>query len=540
MISFQTAPDRYRHWRLRTEGEIAFLTMDVREDQPLAPEYRLKLNSYDLGVDIELADAVERVRFEHPEVKAVVVASAKNNVFCAGANIPMLSTSSHRFKVNFCKFTNETRLAIEDAEASSGQHYIAACNGATAGGGYELALACDEIILVDDGSSAVSLPETPLLGVLPGTGGLTRLVDKRKVRRDRADVFCTLAEGIKGRRALEWGLVDRLAPRSKFDEFVLERARDWAARETEPCPAGIALAAIEPEIAGDEVRFRHVRIVLNRGLRAATLVVAGPAGPQPADAEAVRAAGSDFWPLRAFRELDRAILHLRFNEPEIGLIVVKTEGEVEAVRRMDALLARLESDRFVREVRLLMKRVLKRLDQTARSLIALVEPGSCFAGSLLELVLAADRSYMLDSEGVQIAVGAANAGMLPMGNGLSRLQSRFLAVPERVDAILQQEVPLSAGDAEKAGLVTFALDEIDYEDDVRVAIEERASLSPDALTGMEASLRFAGPETLETKIFGRLTAWQNWIFTRPNAVGSKGALTLYGSPERPAFDWNRT
>ena len=540
MICFQTSPDRYRHWRLRIEGEIAFLAMDVREDEPLAPDYRLKLNSYDLGVDIELADAVERLRFEHPEVKAVVLSSAKSNIFCAGANIMMLSTSSHGFKVNFCKFTNETRLAIEDASASSGQHYLAACNGATAGGGYELALACDEIILVDDGSSAVSLPETPLLGVLPGTGGLTRLVDKRKVRRDRADVFCTLAEGIKGRRALEWGLIDRLAPRSRFDEFVLARAREWAAREPGPRPPGIPLGPIEPVVAGDEVRFRHVRISFDRKLRVGTLVVRGPDAPEVEDAAGMRAAGADFWPLRAFREIDRALLHLRFNEPEIGVLLVKTEGDLEAVRRVDATLQRLADDWLAREVRLVMKRALKRLDHTARTVMALVEPGSCCAGSLLELALAADRSYMLDDDRVRVALSALNRDAFPMSNGLSRLQSRFLADPARVERILGHEAPFSAREAEEAGLVTFAIDDVDYEDDVRVAVEERASLSPDALTGMEASLRFAGPETLETKIFGRLSAWQNWIFTRPNAVGERGALTLYGSPDRPVFDWKRT
>jgi benzoyl-CoA-dihydrodiol lyase len=540
MICFQTSPDRYRHWRLRIEGEIAFLAMDVREDEPLAPDYRLKLNSYDLGVDIELADAVERLRFEHPEVKAVVLSSAKSNIFCAGANIMMLATSGHGFKVNFCKFTNETRLAIEDASAWSGQHYLAACNGTTAGGGYELALACDEIILVDDGSSAVSLPETPLLGVLPGTGGLTRLVDKRKVRRDRADVFCTLAEGIKGRRALEWGLIDRLAPRSRFDEFVLARAREWAAREPGPRPPGIPLGPIEPVVAGDEVRFRHVRISFDRKLRVGTLVVRGPDAPEVEDAAGMRAAGADFWPLRAFREIDRALLHLRFNEPEIGVLLVKTEGDLEAVRRVDATLQRLADDWLAREVRLVMKRALKRLDHTARTVMALVEPGSCCAGSLLELALAADRSYMLDDDRVRVALSALNRDAFPMSNGLSRLQSRFLADPARVERILGHDAPFSAREAEEAGLVTFAIDDVDYEDDVRVAIEERASLSPDALTGMEASLRFAGPETLETKIFGRLSAWQNWIFTRPNAVGERGALTLYGSPDRPVFDWKRT
>jgi benzoyl-CoA-dihydrodiol lyase len=542
MIRFETSPDKYRHWKLAVDGELAFLDMDVREDEPLVPGYRLKLNSYDLGVDIELADAVRRLPFECPQVKAVVLRSAKPGIFCAGANIFMLGSSSHAFKVNFCKFTNETRLAIEEASRSGGQRYIAACGGTTAGGGYELALACAEIILVDDGNSAVSLPESPLLAVLPGTGGLTRLVDKRKVRRDRADVFCTLAEGIKGARALEWGLVDALVPRSRFDAFVMQRAREAAERDTRRRSGPIRLDALEPRISSDAIRYRHVTLDLDRERRTATLRIAGPEGPQPGDPRSIREAGSDYWPLRAFREIDHALLHLRFNEPETGIVLLRTSGDLDAVQRCDEVLSAHKSDWLVGQVLTLMRQVLKRLEQTSRTMLALIEPDSCFAGSLLELVLAADRSYMLDSPKAEncLAITELNAGLLPMSNGLSRLQSRFLGEPERVSIILAHRAPFTPRDAESLGLVTFAIDELDYEDDVRIAIEERASFSPDALTGMEASLRFAGPETIETKIFGRLSAWQNWIFSRPNAVGEHGALTLYGRPERPAFDWRRT
>jgi benzoyl-CoA-dihydrodiol lyase len=542
MISFETSPDQYRHWKLNIEGEIAFLTMDVQEDAPLKPEYKLKLNSYDLGVDIELSDAIQRLRFEHPEVKVVVLKSGKNNIFCAGANIFMLGSSSHGFKVNFCKFTNETRLAMEDASESSGQFYIAACNGTTAGGGYELALACKEIILVEDGNSAVSLPETPLLGVLPGTGGLTRLVDKRKVRRDRADVFCTLAEGIKGQRAVEWGLVDFVIPRSKFEEFVLQRAHDVASKEKRPKGPGISLPPLNPAISENEIKYRHVTVVLDRKLRVATLVIQGPDSKQPVTLEAIHEQGADYWPLRAFREIDHALLHLRLNESEMGVLLLKTKGDLESVRQVDETLAKFSKDWFVNEILQLMKRTLKRLDLTSRTIFALIEPGSCFAGSLLELAFAADRSYMLDSpdEDVRIALTSLNNKFFPMSNGLSRLETRFLADPDQFYKIFSHQKPLTAAEAQSSGLVTFAIDDLDYQDDVRVAIEERASLSPDALTGMEANLRFAGPETMETKIFGRLSAWQNWIFIRPNAVGEKGALKLYGKPERPAFDWNRT
>ncbi len=540
MISFETSPEQYRHWKLEINGDLAFLTLDVQEDAPLKPEYKLKLNSYDLGVDIELADAVQRLRFEHPQVKAVVLRSGKANIFCAGANIFMLGTSGHPFKVNFCKYTNETRLAMEDASQFSGQHYIAACNGTTAGGGYELALACEQIILVEDGNSAVSLPETPLLAVLPGTGGLTRLVDKRKVRRDRADVFCTLAEGIKGQRAVEWGLVDLVVPRSKFEETVLQEARSRAAAEKKSKGAGIPLTSLSPEISENEIRYRHTRLTIDRSQRTATLVVQGPEGRQPDTVDAIHKAGSEFWPLRAFREIDHALLHLRFHESETGVLLLKTKGDLEALRRVDETLSKHCHDWFVNEILLFIKRTLKRLDLTARTIFALIEPGSCFAGSLLELALAADRSYMLDVPEVQVALTALNQKFLPMSNGLTRIESRFLGEPERAFRIFSHTAPLTAREAETAGLVTFALDELDYEDDVRVAIEERASLSPDALTGMEASLRFAGPETMETKIFGRLSAWQNWIFTRPNAVGEKGALSLYGKPQRPSFDWKRT
>lgn len=542
MISFETSPEQYHHWKLQIDGEIAFLTMDVQEDAPLVPQYKLKLNSYDLGVDIELADAVQRLRFEHPEVKAVVLKSAKGNIFCAGANIFMLGTSSHGFKVNFCKYTNETRLAMEDASRFSGQHYIAACNGTTAGGGYELALACDEIVLVDDGNSAVSLPETPLLGVLPGTGGLTRVVDKRKVRRDRADVFCTLAEGIKGQRAVDWGLVDSLAPRSRFDEVVIEKAAEWTKREQMPKGNGIPLKPLQVSISDDEIIYHNVKLTLDRPGRVATLLVKGPSTEPPANVGGIHDLGSDFWPLQTFRELDHALLHLRFNEPEMGVLLIKTEGDPKAVRKMDETLSGEKADWFVNEILLLMKRTLKRLDLTSRTIFALIEPGSCFTGSLFELALAADRSYMLDSPDAEVSIGltALNKDAFPMSNGLPRLQTRFLSSPEQAEAVFSLPDQIGPREAEKAGLVTFAIDDLDYEDDVRVAIEERASLSPDALTGMEANLRFAGPETMETKIFGRLSAWQNWIFIRPNAVGEQGALKLYGSPQRPVFDWKRT
>jgi benzoyl-CoA-dihydrodiol lyase len=547
-ISFETAPDRYRHWRTEPSGESARLVWDVQENRPLRPGYALKLNSYDLGVDIELADAVQRLRFEHPEVRAVVIVSGKDRVFSAGANIHMLASSSHAFKVNFCKFTNETRLAIEDACAQSGQRYLAACNGVTAGGGYEIALACDEILLVDDGSSAVSLPEVPLLGVLPGTGGLTRLVDKRKVRRDHADIFCTTAEGVKGPRALEWRLVDAIAPKSRFEDLVAERLRRLAAASPPGDGPGVALAPLDVKAGGDAISYSLVRVEIDRGARTATLRLKGPGGAPPADAAALRRAGSDLWMLRLFRELDDALCRLRFNEEEIGLLLIKTEGDPDLVTAHDALLARLAGrDWFAREVVLLAARTLRRLDVTARSIFAQVEPGSCFAGSLLETALSADRAYALDDpkRPVTLRLSPLNFGPLPMAHGLTRLQTRFLHDPAAHEALMTE---VGAGDpprfdarrAAEIGLVTVAADEIDYEDEVRVAIEERTSLSPDALTGMEASLRFPGAETAGTKIFGRLSAWQNWIFQRPNAVGEHGALRCYGKPERPTFDWRRT
>jgi len=526
-IALETHPDHYRHWRLDIEPPLATLTMAVTEEAPLIPGYKLKLNSYDLGVDIELADAVSRLRFEHPEVRAVIITGGLDRVFCAGANIHMLSTSTHGFKVNFCKYTNETRLAIEDASAHSGQHYIAACNGTTAGGGYELALACEEIYLVDDGNSAVSLPEVPLLGVLPGTGGLTRVIDKRKVRRDLADVFSTLAEGIKGKRAVEWRLVDGVFPRSRFQEAVRERALALAAQDTRPKGPGIVLEPLAPEVTANAVRYRHVELKLNHQERTAELTIH---------------VGAGYEPLRAFRELDDALLRLRLHYDEIGLIILKTRGSLDAVRTADRALFDHRSDWLANETLLFMARTLRRLDLTARSLFAVIDEGSCFAGSLLEIALAADRIYMLrDADGaVQMASSPLNGGILPMTHGPSRLQARFAAEPEHAAEIVNHAEPFDTDAAEEAGLVTAAVDEIDWEDELRVAIEERVSLSPDALTGMEANLRFPGVETTDSKIFGRLTAWQNWIFSRPNATGERGALTLYGKPERPQFNWRRT
>ncbi|WP_437601055.1 2,3-epoxybenzoyl-CoA dihydrolase [Sorangium sp. So ce590] len=550
-LRFETEPGRYRHWKLSFEGAIARVAMDVDEDAPMRPGYQLKLNSYDLAVDIELADIVQRLRFEHPEVKAVVVTSAQPRIFCAGANIYMLGSSSHTFKVNFCKFTNETRLALEEACSESGQRYLAALNGVASGGGYELALACEEILLCDDGSSAVSFPETPLLAVLPGTGGLTRLVDKRKVRRDLADVFSTLAEGVRGKRAQEWGLVDRSIPRSRFDQAVAQRAAELAAATPDRPGPGVKLAPLEARRAEDgdasTCDYRHVSLKVDRAARTAEIRVLGPDGDGPADAAGMRRAGADLWALRAFRELDDALLDLRFNHPMVGLVLLRTTGSPDAVRAADEALWASRDDWFVKEVLLHMRRVLKRLDLTARSVFALIEPGSCFAGSLFELALAADRSYMLDggedaspTSAATIALSSLSFGPLTMSNGLTRLASRFLGAPERAAALKERTGLLSAEEALEEGLCTFAPDAMDWDDEVRLAIEERVSLSPDALTGMEASLRFCGPETMETKIFSRLSAWQNWIFQRPNAVGQRGALTMYGRPERPEFDWRRT
>ena len=541
-ISFQTTPNHYRHWKLEIAGAVATLSMDVQEDETLAEGYKLKLNSYDLGVDIELADAVQRIRFEHPEVRVVVITSLKPRIFCAGANIYMLGSSSHAFKVNFCKFTNETRCAIEDDSKHSRRRYIAALNGTASGGGYELAIACDEIYLVDDGNSAVSLPEVPLLGVLPGTGGLTRLVDKRKVRRDRADVFSTLAEGLKGKRAKEWGLIDDYFPTSKFQESLDAHVKQIADGASAPV-TGIKLNPVKFETTDDSRNYQYVKLKLNREQRYADLTIHGPEGPQPTTGDEIQELGDAYWPLQAYRELDDALLHLRVNEPLIGLVCVRTEGDAENVLSIDQTLAANHDHWLVREIVLYMARVLRRLDLTAKSFFAIVEPGSCFAGNLLELLLASDRSYMLndpEAEDVSIAVSDLNAGAFPMSNGLTRMQSRFLAEPERLDEVFGDRKSFNTEEAEELGLVTFAPDDLDWEDEIRVAIEERTSLSPDALTGMEASLRFAGPETMDTKIYGRLTAWQNWIFQRPNAVGEKGALTNYGKPTQAQFDYKRT
>ena len=545
IIDFRTAPERYRHWKLALENGVAYLTMDVNEDGGLKPGYKLKLNSYDLGVDIELADAVQRLRFEHPEIGAVVIRSERDRVFCSGANINMLGLSTHDHKVNFCKFTNETRLAIEDASQHSGQTYICSINGIAAGGGYELALACEQILLADDGSSAVSLPELPLLAVLPGTGGLTRLVDKRLVRRDHADFFCTTAEGLRGKRAQEWRLVDRLIPPSKLADETKKIAEETAAKSTRPKNAkGIALPIVERAIDGDTIRYGHLTVEIDREGRSAKLRLNGPEAAPPAD---IHAAGATFWPLALARDLDDAMMHLRLNETEIGTWVLTSQGDAALVEAYDALLAKNASNWLVQEIVLYWKRTLKRLDVSSRSLIALVEPGSCFTGTLLEIVLAADRSYMLDGtvEGSNLPAATLgltemNFGPYPMGNGLTRLTTRFLSDPKHVD-VLKEEIgeALDAEAADEAGLVTFTPDDIDWEDEVRLAVEERAGFSPDGLIGMEANLRFAGPETMETKIFARLSAWQNWIFQRPNATGPEGALKLYGTGKQSKYDRKR-
>jgi benzoyl-CoA-dihydrodiol lyase len=543
-VDFRVEPGRYRHWRMAVDGAVATLTMDVAEQGGLVPGYELKLNSYDLGVDIELYDAVQRLRFEHPEVRAVVLTSGKEKVFCAGANIRMLAVSPHWWKVNFCKFTNETRNGIEDASAHSGQTYLAALNGTASGGGYELALACEHIMLVDDRSSAVSLPELPLLGVLPGTGGLTRVVDKRHVRRDLADYFATRSEGVTGRRAAAWRLVDEAVPRSRWDEAVAQRAAQFAARSGRPTDArGIELTPLRKSRTGSEISYRHVRAVLDRSRGCVEITVRGPAGPPPAGVPR----DADFWPLAMTRELDDLILDLRTNETELGTWVLRTEGDAAAVLAHDALVLEHRDDWLANEIILYLKRTLKRLDVTSRSLIALIEPGSCFAGSLLELALAADRSYHLlgtfeddDRPPATVTVGPMNTGPLPMGNDLTRLATRFHGdAPALAAASAQAGLPLAAEEAERLGLVTFAPDDIDWAEEVRIAIEERASFSPDALTGLEANYRFAGPETMETKIFGRLSAWQNWIFQRPNASGPEGALRRFGTGQGGAYDRKR-
>ena len=526
-LSFDVHPSRYRHWTLNIDGEVARLIMKVTPFGGANTELELKSNSYDLSVDIELADAIQRLRFTHPQVKACVVTSGHEKIFCAGANIYMLASSTHPFKVNFCKYTNETRLAIEDASQHSGLKFLAACNGATAGGGYELALACDEIVLVDDGSSTVSLPEVPLLGVLPGTGGLTRVVDKRKVRRDLADAFSTLAEGVKGKRAVEWNLVDAVVPRSKFADTIAQKARELAAKA--PAIArgakGIELDPIES--------YRHVTLAVDEKSRTAELTVKGPTS-----AEITEDAGT--YALRMARELDHALLRLRFEHENIAVVIVRTEGDRKIAHQLGEALT--SDSWFVREVRLNLARTLRRMDVTARSFFAVVDEKSCFAGPLFELLLACDRSYLLDKHGVAVYPGTLSAGALPGWNGLSRLQTRFLAQPQQPEKILAaaKEGEIDAATANKLGLATVFADDIDFEEELRVAVEERASLSPDALTGMEQNYRFAGPETLATKIFGRLSAWQNWIFIRPNATGERGALTMYGKPERPQFDTRRT
>jgi benzoyl-CoA-dihydrodiol lyase len=549
-VDFRVEPSRYRHWRLACDGPVATLTMEVDEQAGLVPGYELKLNSYDLGVDIELYDAVQRLRFEHPEVRTVVVTSGKEKIFCAGANIRMLAGSPHPWKVNFCKFTNETRNGIEDATAHSGQTYLAAINGTASGGGYELALACEHLMLIDDRSAAVSLPELPLLGVLPGTGGLTRVVDKRHVRRDLADYFSTRAEGIGGKKAVQWRLVDEAVPRAKWDETVTARAAQLAERSSRPGDArGVELTPLAKTRTDDEISYPHVTARLDRARAVAEITVRGPAEDAPADIAAVHTQGDGFWPLALTRELDDLILDLRTNELELGSWVVRTSGDPVRVLGYDRLLLDHRDDWLANETIQYLKRTLKRLDVTSRSIIALIEPGSCFAGSLLELALAADRSFQLsgvfeeidpDADPAAITVGPMILGPLPMGNGLTRLQTRYLGDEAGLAGVEKQAgEPLLAEDAERLGLVTFAPDDIDWDEEVRITVEERASFSPDALTGLEANYRFAGPETLETKIFGRLTAWQNWIFYRPNASGPDGALRRYGTGQRAEFDRKR-
>lgn len=540
MTDFNRHPSSYHHWHLQIDGDIAHLRMNVDPAHPYRPGYELKLNSYDLGVDMELADAVQRLRFEHPQVKVVIVGSAQERAFCAGANIWMLADSTHPFKVNFCKYTNETRLSLEDASQHSGLKAICAINAACAGGGYELALACDEIHLVNDNNSAVSLPEVPLLGVLPGTGGLTRLVDKRKVRRDRADVFCTMAEGLRGKKALAFGLVDAIWPKSQFAEKVLGRAKELASKQPAKGTKGIALAPIHAQVDGTKYSYQHVQLEVNPTSRVATLTVHGPQGKQPQNGAEYEQAGCGAWALQCFRELDDALLQLRFDHEQVGLLVLKTRGNVDDLLAVEKNLFAHRSHWLVNEILRQMARTLRRFDLMSRSMYAMVDGDSCTAGAFLELTIACDRVYALDSDKVEFAVGPLSAGLLPMSHGLTRLHNRFLAQPEQGEKLAREMPRLSAAEADEQGLCTYLLDPVDWSDDTRIALEERASLSPDALTGMEASLRFAGAENCDSKIFGRLSAWQNWIFTRPNATGDEGALTRYGAPESAKFDWRRT
>ncbi len=543
-VDFQTDPSRYKHWRLSFEGPVATLTMDVTEDGGIRPGYKLKLNSYDLGVDIELHDALQRIRFEHPEIRSVVITSAKNRIFCSGANIYMLGLSSHAWKVNFCKFTNETRNGIEDSSAHSGLKFLVACNGTTAGGGYELALACDEIILVDDRSSAVSLPELPLLGVLPGTGGLTRVTDKRKVRRDLADMFCTNPDGVRGQRAKDWRLVDEVVKPQQFAEHVKQRAAKLADQSDRPIGAkGVALPPLKRTVDDAGLHYEYVDARLDREARSVTLTVCAPKGPAEDTLEKVLDAGANWWPLQMARELDDAILSLRTSELELGLWIIKTEGNADAVLAIDDFILKHQDNWFVREVLGMMRRTFARIDVTSRSIYAIIEPGSCFAGTLFELALAADRIYMRDTEegaGAAVTLSKMNFGPLPMVNHLSRVAARFYQDAALVEALRNRTgTKLSAKEALEAGLVTAAPDDLDWKDELRQAVESRAALSPDALTGLEANLRFGDAETLETRIFGRLSAWQNWIFVRPNAVGANGALKVYGTGAPVKFNWER-
>ncbi len=540
MTDFNRHPDSYHHWQLTIDGDVAHLRMNVDPDHAFKDGYELKLNSYDLGVDMELADAIQRLRFEHPQVKVVVVGSAQERAFCAGANIGMLGASSHPFKVNFCKYTNETRLSLEDASEHSNLKSICAINAACAGGGYELALACDEIHLVNDNNSAVSLPEVPLLAVLPGTGGLTRLVDKRKVRRDLADVFCTMAEGVRGKRAQKWGLVDEIWPKSKFAEKVDERAKELAASMADKPQGGIQLEAIGHEREGNVYTYNHVKVVVDPEGRLATVTVSGPEGEQPKDGKGYEAAGSTAWAIRAYREFDDALLQLRFDHEEIGLIVLQTRGDRDALLQVENDLWADKDHWLCNEILALQARVLRRFDLNARSMYALVDKESNCAGAFFELTIACDRVYALEDDAVKMSIGVLSNGALPMSHGMTRLHNRFLKDPEHASKLASEPQTLDVYDADEHGLVTFLLDDLDWDDEVRIALEERVSMSPDALTGMEASLRFGGAENCDSKIFGRLSAWQNWIFTRPNATGEEGALTRYGAPETAKFDWRRT